>query len=94
MKVSRRWIEWAHEPPAESGNEASEMLCRMAASPGQGRIEVTDRRLLGELLSVAACYGPRTATAEMGSWWSGEQRRVVREARAEIERLDNSFQSS
>ena len=81
MKVSRKWIQWAHEPPAESGVELSERLCQLAKAPGRGRIEITDPALLAELLDVAECYGSNSATDDMGPWWIGEQRRVVREAR-------------
>lgn len=84
MKVSRRWIEWAHTPPAESGVEPSITLCELADAPGRGRIEITDPALLAELLDVAELYGPNSATEDMGPWWMGEQRRVVREARREL----------
>lgn len=84
MKVSRRWIDWAHTPPAQSGVEPSITLCELAFAPGRGRIEITDPELLAELLAVAECYGSDSATDDMGPWWMGEQRRVVREARREL----------
>jgi hypothetical protein len=89
MKVSRKWIQWAHEPPAESGVGLSERLCQLAEAPGRGRIEITDPALLAELLDVAECYGSDSATEDMGPWWIGEQRRVVREARKELRCIAN-----
>lgn len=80
MKVSRRWIIWAHEAPAEAGIASSEDLLDLAYGPGRGRVEVP-ANLLHELVSVAELYGPETDLDEMGPWWIGEQRRIVREGR-------------
>jgi hypothetical protein len=61
MKVSRKWIEWAHTPPAESDIEPSKKLCELAYSQGAGSIEVGDPELVAELVSVAECYrNPRS----------------------------------
>lgn len=89
MKVSRRWIEWAHGPvvereDAETLVPSSLRLLELVEAPGRGRIEITDASLLEELLSVAELYGTGSVTDEMGPWWRGEQARVVREARAEL----------
>ena len=89
MRVSRRWIEWAHGPvvereDAEATVPSSVRLLTLAASAGRGALDITDPSLLGELLSVAECYGPGSVTDEMGPWWKGEQARVVREARAAL----------
>ena len=89
MRVSRRWILWAHGPCADSGAEkfpTSTRLVELAeAPPGKGSIEITDPGLLRELLDVAELYGRGSATEDMGPWWIGEQRRVVREAREAID---------
>jgi hypothetical protein len=80
MKVSRKWIEWAHTPPAESSVEASVRPCELAESPGTGRVEITDTVLLEELVSVAACYRNPTsgdALFEMGPWWRGQPAKIV-----------------
>jgi hypothetical protein len=89
MKVSRRWIEWAHGPvvereDAETLVPSSLRLLELAEAPGRGRLEITEPDLLHELLSVAECYGSGSVTEEMGPWWRGEQARVVREARAAL----------
>jgi hypothetical protein len=89
MRVSRRWIEWAHGPVVEREDAeelvpASLRLMELASAPGRGAVEVEDPSLLRELLSVAECYGPGSVTDEMGPWWKGEQARVVREARAAL----------
>lgn len=89
MKVSRKWIDFAHIPPAESGIKSSVRLCELADAPGRGSITVTDPALLAELLDVAELYGPNSATDDMGPWWKGEQRRVVREARRELRWIAN-----
>jgi len=34
MKVSRRWIEWAHGPGAEDGQPLAMSLCDLAGAPG------------------------------------------------------------
>ncbi len=66
MKVSRKWIEWVHEPAAESGVEASERLCILAKGPGTGSVEIIDPGLIAELVSVAECYrSPARGTRSM-----------------------------
>ena len=53
MKVSRRWIEWAHGPGADDGQPLAVALCDLASSPGTGSVTVTDPVLIGELVDVA-----------------------------------------
>lgn len=84
MKVSRKWIVWAHTPPAEDGVEPSVKLCELAEAPGTGSIEITDADLLKELVSVAECYGtPRDGDTlyEMGPWWRSQPRKITTEGR-------------
>ncbi len=84
MKVSRKWITWAHEPAAESGVAASEALCKLAEGPGSGAIEITDRELIAELVSVAECYRNPTlgdALFDMGPWWRAQPRKIITEGR-------------
>ena len=84
MKVSRKWIEWAHTPPAESDNEPSKKLCDMAEGPGAGSIDVDDPELIAELVSVAECYrNPRSGDSlyDMGPWWRGQPRKIITEGR-------------
>ena len=52
MKVSRRWIEWAHRPGAEDGQPLAMSLCDLASAPGAGSIEVSDLALITELVDV------------------------------------------
>lgn len=87
MQVSRKWIDWAHTPPAESGIEPSARLCEMAAQPGRGNIEVDDVELIQELVSVAECYGqPASGDSlyEMGPWWRGQPKKVIAAGRAAL----------
>ena len=56
MKVSRRWIEWAHGPGAEDGQPLAMSLCDLASAPGAGSIEVADVALIAELVDVAGLY--------------------------------------
>ncbi len=90
MKVSRKWIEWAHTPPAESSVEASVKLCELADGPGQGSVEVEDPELLKELVSVAECYrNPSSGDSlyDMGPWWRGQPRKIISEGRAALRSL-------
>lgn len=87
MKVSRKWVEWAHTPPAESGNEASARLCELAEQKGRGAIEVTDPALIEELVSVAECYRKPVsgdALFDMGPWWRGQPRKVIEAGRSAL----------
>ena len=87
MKVSRKWIVWAHEPPAESGVKESAELCTLAETPGKGLVEVSDPALIAELVSVAECYrNPRAGDSlyEMGPWWCGQPRKIIEEGRAAL----------
>lgn len=90
MKVSRRWIEWAHTPPAEDGVEPSVKLCELAEQPGTGSVEVNDQALIAELVSVAECYGRPTigdSLYDMGPWWRSQPRKVITEGRAALRAL-------
>ena len=86
MRVSRKWIEWAHTPPAESGVEASEKLCELADDGTRNAfVEVTDPALVKEIVSVAECYQRPVAgdsLYEMGPWWRNQPRKVITEGRA------------
>ena len=53
MKVSKRWIEWAHGPGAEDGQPLAMRLCDLASAPGVGSIGVGDAVLIAELVDVA-----------------------------------------
>lgn len=90
MKVSRKWIEWAHRPPAESGVEASLALCELTEAPGIGSIEVTAPELLNERVSVAECYRNPTAgdsLYDMGPWWRGQPGKIIAEGRVALRAL-------
>ena len=87
MKVSRRWIEWAHGPGAEDGQPLATSLCDLASGPGAGSITVTDPVLIAELVDVAemyvnACRGD--ALHDMGPWWMGQPRRIISDGMAEL----------
>lgn len=90
MRVSRRWITWAHEPPAESGVEASVKLCELAEGPGRGPVEVSDPDLVRELVSVAECYrrpSPGDALWDMGPWWRSQPAKVIDAGRQALRNL-------
>lgn len=94
MRVSRKWIVWAHEPPAESGGEASLALCELAEGPGgTGSVEVNDPALIAELVSVAECYrSPRSGDTlyEMGLWWRGQPKKIIAEGQAALRQIQRS----
>ena len=87
MKVSRRWIQWAHGPGAEDGQPLATSLCDLASAPGAGSIEVADPALIAELVDVAGLYvNPCRGDAlhDMGPWWMGQPRRIISEGRASL----------
>ena len=87
MKVSRRWIEWAHGPGAEDGQPLAMSLCELASAPGTGSVSVTDPALIAELVDVAELYiNPCRGDAphDMGPWWMGQPRRIISEGRIEL----------
>jgi len=87
MKVSRRWIEWAHRPGAEDGQPLAMSLCDLASAPGVGSIEVAAPALIAELVDVAGLYvNPSRGNAlhDMGPWWMGQPRRIISEGRASL----------
>jgi hypothetical protein len=96
MKVSRKWIEWAHGPGAEDGQPLATTLCDLASSPGTGAVCITDPALIAELVDVAELYrNPCTGDAlyDMGPWWMGQPRRIISEGRAAL-RLTEAADSS
>jgi hypothetical protein len=87
MKVSRRWIEWAHGVGAEDGQPLAMSLCELASAPGAGSIAVTDPALIAELVDVAELYANPCrgdVLHDMGQWWMGQPRRIVSEGRFEL----------
>ena len=87
MKVSRRWIDWAHGPGAEDGQPLAIRLCDLARAPGAGSIEVADPALIAELVDVAELYANPCrgdALHDMGPWWMGQPRRITSGGRAEL----------
>ena len=87
MRVSRRWIEWAHGLGTEDGQPLAMSLCDLAGAPGAGSIEVADPVLIAELVDVAGPYvNPCRGDAmhEMGPWWMAQPRRVISDGRAKL----------
>lgn len=87
MKVSRRWIEWAHGPGAEDGQELATRLVGLADGPGRGSVEIRDMVLIAEVVSVAELYrnpAPGDALYDMGPWWMGQPARLIRDGRIEL----------
>ena len=87
MKVSRRWIEWAHGSGAEHGQLLALSLCDLAGASGAGSIEIVDLTLIAELVDVAGLYvNPYRGDAlhDMGPRWMGQPRRIILEGKAEL----------
>ena len=82
MKVSRKWIEYAHGPGAEDGQELATRLIALLEAPGKGSVEVTDPALVYELVDVAELYTSDTDVQTMGPWWAGQPHKVIREGKA------------
>ena len=97
MKVSRRWIVWAHGPGAQDGQPLATSLCDLASAPGAGSIEVADPALIAELVDVAGLYvNPYRGDAvhAMGPWWMGQPRRLFLEGRSSLRSSGNAATSS
>lgn len=87
VKVSRKWIEWAHGPGAEDGQPLALQLCELASAPGKGNIEINDPELIAEIVNVAETYQNPTfgdALYDMGLWWRGQPRKIIKAGRAEL----------
>ena len=96
MKVSRKWIDWAHGPGAEDGQPLAMTLCDLASSPGTSAIRITDPALIAEVVDVAelyrnACTGD--ALYDMGPWWMGQPRRIISEGRASLRSANSAAKS-
>lgn len=84
MRISRKWLVWAHGPGAEDGQDLAARLVALAGVDGRGSVDVTDPELLREVVSVAELYsGPRSGDTlfEMGPWWRNQPAKVVNEGR-------------
>ena len=93
MKVSRKWIEWAHGPGAEDGQPLAMALCDLASSPGTSAVCITDPVLIVELIDVAELYrNPCAGDAlyDMGPWWMGQPGRIISEGRAELRQTEGA----
>jgi len=87
MKVSMRWIEWAHGPGAKDGQPLAASLCDLASAPGVGSISVTDLALIAELVDVVGLYvNPRRGDAlhDRGPWWMAQPHWIISGGRASL----------
>lgn len=87
MKVSRKWIEFAHEPGAESDQPLAQRLMDIVEQPGKGAVEITDTELIAELVDVAELYANSQygdAVYDMGLWWRGQPRKIIEAGKAEL----------
>ena len=71
MKVSRKWIDWAHGPGAEDGQSLAMTLCDLASSPGTGAVCVTDPALIAELVESLSCTATRAWAMRSMTWGRG-----------------------
>lgn len=84
MRVSRKWLLWAHTPGYEDGQERAGRLVALAAGPGRGAVEVDDVELVKEVVSVAELYRRPVrgdSLFDMGPWWRYQPAKVVNEGR-------------
>lgn len=91
LKVSRKWIDFAHEPGAESGQPLAIKLMEIAEKPGKGSVEITDPELIAEIVDVAELYvdsTPGDAVYDMGIWWRGQPRKIIEAGKAELNRIE------
>lgn len=89
MKVSRKWIEFAHEPGAESGQPLAQRLMEIAEQPGKGAVEITDPDIIAELVDVAELYANSQygdAVYDMGLWWRSQPRKIIEEGRRALKK--------
>lgn len=90
MRVSRKWLHWAHGPGAEDGQELALKLIGLAASQGRNlAIEINDPVLVAEIVDVAELYQttrPGDALHDMGPWWRAQPARLIRAGRAWLRR--------
>jgi hypothetical protein len=54
FRVSADWIEWAHGPGAEDGQEAAKLICDLPVKGGV--VSVDDPRLVYEIVDVSELY--------------------------------------
>lgn len=90
MKVSRKWIDWAHGPGAEDGQPLATQLIELTNAPGSGSVELNDPKLIAEVVSVAELYvNPQSGDSlfDRGPWWRGQPRKIINEGRASLRRL-------
>lgn len=81
MRVSRKWIEYAHGPGAESGQPLAKRLVALATIPGRGSVEITDKDLIAEVVDVAECYTRDSDVQDMGPWWAGQPKKIIAEGK-------------
>jgi len=84
MRVSKRWIEWAHGPGADDGQELAGRLVTLAESTKDTAVTLTDAVLVAEVVDVAGLYHPPCrgdALYDMGPWWLGQPRKIIKEGR-------------
>jgi hypothetical protein len=85
MKVSQEWIDYAHTPPAESGNASSKALCDKVTGY-TGSVDVTEPELIRELMSVAQLYeyGSHVNEPDQPLWWRAYPKKLIARCRAAL----------
>ena len=90
MKVSCKWIEWAHTPGAEDGQPLAERLVELAEQANGKAVDIEDPELIAEIVSVAELYRCPVrgdALYDMGPWWRSQPEMVITEGRAALRAL-------
>lgn len=90
MRISRKWIDWAHGPGAEDGQDLASRLVDIANMADGAMLELEDPVLIAEVVSVAELYARPTrgdALYEMGPWWRAQPAKVISEGRAALRQM-------
>lgn len=90
MKVSTKWIAWAHGPGSEDGQPLAIKLCELADAAGHRALELVDAELIQEVVSVAELYRRPAwgdALYDRGLWWRSQPSKVISEGRAALWQL-------
>lgn len=77
LRVSSRWVEWAHAPGAESGQALAIELCELITKRDYVLIERAD--LVREVLDVAELY---VVDCDIEWWQTAYANALVKRARA------------
>jgi hypothetical protein len=85
MRISKKWIDWAHGGAAEEGQELAGRLVALAQSTKDTAVTLTEPLLVAEVVDVAGLYSHPSQGDELfekGPWWRGQPKKIIREGNA------------